>query len=70
MLVLSRKVEERIVMSNGVTIMIVDVRGDNVRIGIEAPQDVRIFREEIADAETIRRARFVCGVHRGSRSTD
>lgn len=54
MLVLSRKIGERLIMSNGVEIMVVDVRGDKVRIGIEAPDSVRIFREEICDVETRR----------------
>lgn len=48
MLVLSRKIGERIVIEPGIEIAIVDVRGGKVRLGIQAPEDVRIFREEIA----------------------
>jgi carbon storage regulator len=52
MLVLSRKIGERIYIGPGVEIAIVDVRGRKVRIGIEAPADVRIRRvEPVGDAE-------------------
>lgn len=47
MLVLSRKKNEAIVVSNNVRITIVDVRGDKVRLGIEAPKDVPVHREEV-----------------------
>jgi carbon storage regulator len=49
MLVLSRKIGERIVIEPGIEIEIVEVRGGKVRIGIEAPKDIRIFRSEIAE---------------------
>jgi carbon storage regulator len=52
MLVLSRKIGERICIGPGIEIAIVDVRGSKVRIGVEAPADVRIRRvEPIGDAE-------------------
>lgn len=50
MLVLSRKKNEVINIGDNIRITIVDVRGDNVRIGIEAPEDVAVHREEIYDA--------------------
>lgn len=50
MLVLSRKVNERIVIRDDIVITIVDVRGDRVRIGIEAPKDVPVHRQEVFDA--------------------
>lgn len=50
MLVLSRKKNEKIVIGNNITIMVIEVRGDRVRLGIEAPQDVPIHRSEVADA--------------------
>ena len=52
MLILSRRVSECIKIGSGdqvITVMVVSVRGDNVRIGIEAPRDVPIHREEIWD---------------------
>jgi len=47
MLVLSRRKHERIVIDGGIVVTIVDVRGDNVRIGFEAPREVGILREEL-----------------------
>lgn len=49
MLVLSRKKTERIVIGDNITIEIVDIRNDNVRLGIHAPRDVSIHRQEIYD---------------------
>lgn len=50
MLVLSRKREERIVIGPDIVITVVDIRGDKVRIGIEAPQSVSVHRQEVFDA--------------------
>lgn len=50
MLVLSRRKQERITIGHDITLVIVEVRGDKVRLGIEAPRDVRIMRTEIDDA--------------------
>ncbi len=44
MLVLSRKIGERILIEPGIEIAIVDVRGSKVRIGVEAPHEIRIRR--------------------------
>ena len=48
MLVLSRKVGERILLGDKIRITVVRVAGGGVRLGIEAPSDVPIVREEVA----------------------
>jgi carbon storage regulator len=48
MLVLSRKVGEKIIIGDGITVTVADVHGNRVRLGIEAPDDVRVLREELA----------------------
>lgn len=50
MLVLSRKKNEKIVIDENIVITIVEIRGDKVRLGIEAPRDVPIHRSEVYDA--------------------
>jgi len=50
MLVLSRKKNESIVIDGEVTITVVEVRGDKVRLGIEAPREIPIHRSEIYEA--------------------
>jgi carbon storage regulator len=50
MLVLSRKKNESIVINNDITITVVEIRGDKVRLGIIAPKDVPVHRQEIFDA--------------------
>ena len=50
MLVLSRKKGERIMIGDNITIVIVEVRGDKVRIGVEAPKDVPVHRDTVYEA--------------------
>jgi carbon storage regulator len=50
MLVLSRKKNESIVIANDIVITVVEVRGDKVRLGIVAPKDVPVHREEVYEA--------------------
>ena len=50
MLVLSRKKNESIVINNNITVTVVEVRGDKVRLGIVAPKDVPVHRQEVHDA--------------------
>ena len=47
MLVLSRKINESVVIDGGIRVMVVGVRGNQIRLGFEAPSGVRIFREEL-----------------------
>lgn len=51
MLVLSRKVGERILLGDQIRITIVRVSGGGVRVGIEAPADIAIVREEVVASE-------------------
>jgi len=57
MLVLSRKRDEKIVIGNHIVITVVDVRGDKVRLGIEAPTDVPVHRQEVQEAIEAERRR-------------
>lgn len=47
MLVLSRKKNEAIVISDNITIVVVEIRGDRVRLGIDAPASVPVHRREV-----------------------
>lgn len=50
MLVLSRKKDERIVIGDNVSICVVEIRHDKVRLGIEAPPEITVHRQEVYDA--------------------
>jgi carbon storage regulator len=50
MLVLSRKKDESIVINNDITIVVVEIRGDKVRLGVEAPKEVPVHRREVFEA--------------------
>ena len=50
MLVLSRKKSERIKLGDAIVVTIVRVTGDRVHIGIEAPPEIRVLREELESA--------------------
>lgn len=50
MLVLSRKKDEHITINDDITIVVVEIRGDRVRLGIEAPKHVLVHRREIHEA--------------------
>ncbi len=50
MLVLSRKKNQQIVIDENVVITVVQIRGDKVRLGIEAPKDIPVHRREVHEA--------------------
>jgi carbon storage regulator len=50
MLVLSRKKNESIVIDENIVVTIVEIRGDKVRLGIEAPRDIPVHRLEVLSA--------------------
>ena len=50
MLVLSRKKNESIVINDCVVVTVIEIRGDKVRLGIEAPKEVPVHRREVYDA--------------------
>ena len=52
MLVLTRKLDESIVIDGGIKITVVEIRGGRVRLGIEAPKEIPIKREELVETAT------------------
>ena len=50
MLILSRKTNEKIMIGDDISISIIEIRGDQVRIGVDAPKSVKVFRQEVYDA--------------------
>lgn len=50
MLVLSRHRDESIIIGDNIVITVVDVRGDKVRLGIDAPTDIPVHRQEVYEA--------------------
>lgn len=50
MLILSRKTDQSIKIGDDITITIIEIRGDQVKIGVEAPKNVKVFRQEVFNA--------------------
>ncbi|MDE6773978.1 MAG: carbon storage regulator CsrA, partial [Treponemataceae bacterium] len=50
MLILSRKVDEKIKIGSDITLTIIEIHGDQVKIGVEAPKNVKVFRQEVYDS--------------------
>jgi len=50
MLVLSRKKTESIIIGDDIVITIIEIRGDKVRLGIEAPKEISVHRQEVYEA--------------------
>lgn len=57
MLVLSRKKDESIIIDDHITVTVVEIRGDKVRLGIEAPKDVTVHRREVYEAIQVQKLR-------------
>lgn len=70
MLVLSRKTDESIIINDHIRITVVEVRGDKVRIGIEAPKDVTVHRQEVYDAIQSQRHSESAAVNGSGRGPD
>jgi carbon storage regulator len=68
MLVLSRHRDESIIIGDDIVVTIVDIRGDKVRLGINAPQDVPVHRQEVYEA--IQRENRKAGQLRPSETRD
>ena len=47
MLILSRKRDEKVVIGDGIEVTVVEIKGDTVKLGIEAPKSVKIYRAEL-----------------------
>ena len=65
MLVLSRKKNESIIINDHITVTVVEIRGDKIRLGIEAPKDVTVHRREVYEAIKNQQARDA-GAHAGA----
>jgi len=50
MLILSRKINEKVVIGDDISVSIIEIRGEQVRIGIDAPKKIKVFRQEVFDA--------------------
>jgi len=50
MLVLSRKLNETIIIGDNIRVTLLGIDGDKIKLGIDAPRDVRVFREELIEA--------------------
>ncbi|HXH22526.1 MAG TPA: carbon storage regulator [Dehalococcoidia bacterium] len=51
MLILTRKIDQSIIIQGNITVMVLGVERDRVKLGIAAPDDVTVLREELVDAE-------------------
>ncbi len=50
MLILSRKLDQKIRIGDDITLTIIDIKGDQVKIGVEAPNSIKVYRQEVFDA--------------------
>ncbi len=68
MLILTRKTEQQIKIGEDITLTIIDIKGDQVKIGVEAPQNVKVFRQEVFSA--IQNENKAALVHSDSKTID
>jgi carbon storage regulator len=68
MLVLTRKKSQEIVIAENIVVTVVEIRGDKVRLGINAPKEVAVHRREVYDR--IKNSEGSAEAHRGDVSTD
>lgn len=47
MLILSRKINEKICIGENITVTVIEAKGDQVKLGVEAPRNVKVFRQEV-----------------------
>lgn len=47
MLILTRKVGEKLIIDDNIEVVILEIKGNQIRVGIEAPKEISIFREEV-----------------------
>lgn len=68
MLILARRINEQIVIGDTIRVSVVDIKGDQVKLGIEAPRTVRVYRNEVYEAiqEENRQAARSAGAGSGS----
>lgn len=50
MLILARRLNETIVIGDSIRVSVVDIKGDQIKLGIEAPSSVKVYRQEVYDA--------------------
>ena len=50
MLILSRKIDQKIRIGDDIVITLIDVKGDQVKIGVDAPSNVKVYRQEVFEA--------------------
>jgi carbon storage regulator len=50
MLILARRINESIVIADEIRVSVIDIKGDQIKLGIEAPRHVKVYRQEVYDA--------------------
>jgi carbon storage regulator len=50
MLILARRLNEKIVIGDDIQVSVVEIKGDQVKLGIDAPREVKVYRQEVFDA--------------------